>query len=522
MTEKHTANKKDNNILKNRNKTFLWWICTPIIVISIVEIIFTGALLWFLYTDKISANTFDSSMESSLLTSGIAIIGAAIAVWAGLNIANAIERNEYEKLKEKTDTLAEALEEKSQDVAQLVNVIDQGTTQFRELEKKDAQRSAKYEELEKIALLNELSMTSNDAATRQLMKIVNTYKLGTGFPIAELVMLERYFRLVYKKHSSKFHKDIELLTYVDEGIRIANSLLALTTNEELRAYILFRKAELLFYSGYCLSGNEKRIAFEEAIQLYFESANKLNANLPDFKELVEFKKITYEGCSLNQVEISAYMCNTIGEAYSKIIESLAKDDVLFDEYGHKAIFYCAYAAYWNNKELYLRNLGCAIERHRGVTDKTYDELFEIYQNTISINATSKTFKVLLSVADKFINYYIGIKEVDIKKGRETPLNNELYIVNWQNLEQSTKDRLLSILSMMRDNSILAKTIHPSEEVGYVYSCIYHRDMCVINANQSSIAKKHLLEAKRNFSILKVINPTGALTKILSDDLDALS
>lgn len=48
------------------------------------------------------------------------------------------------------------------------------------------------------------------------------------------------------------------------------------------------------------------------------------------------------------------------------------------KYGLKAIFYCAYASYWNPKSIYKRNLGCAIERAYGPIE-CYERLHKEYE-----------------------------------------------------------------------------------------------------------------------------------------------
>ena len=56
----------------------------------------------------------------------------------------------------------------------------------------------------------------------------------------------------------------------------------------------------------------------------------------------------------------------------------------------------------------------------------------------------------------------------------------------------------------------------------LYSCIYHRDMSIINIDKSNIAKAHLDEAKKEHDMLKIIAPNIPLTKILEADLKSLS
>lgn len=81
---------------KNTNRYFPEWVSTLIVIISILDVLFIIALFVLSFFDKISLKLFEKAAESSLLSSGIAVVGIAIAVWAGLNISNAIERKELE------------------------------------------------------------------------------------------------------------------------------------------------------------------------------------------------------------------------------------------------------------------------------------------------------------------------------------------------------------------------------------------------------------------------------------------
>ena len=84
------------------------------------------------------------------------------------------------------------------------------------------------------------------------------------------------------------------------------------------------------------------------------------------------------------------------------------------------------------------------------------------------------------------------------------------------------EQLIDILSVISDKANCAKVIYPSREEGYTYNCIYHRDMSLIHAKNAMVAKEHLQKAQEDLRILKVISPTGALTNILENDLEALS
>ncbi len=501
------------------------WICVLIVLISLIEVIFVIAMFLLLYFNKISAETFASSVEGSLLSSGIAIIGIAISVWAGLNIANAIEKRDIDELKNKTDELEKSkkiLEDQYKVISQSAKSLEQ---QIIISKFNDAERKNKQIESEIVTLLNELSKTVNDAATRQLMSIMKNYVPEEKVSVTDLVKLERYFTFVYNKHNSTFRNDIELLDYVDKGIVLAEKLLAITTDLKLKTYLEFRKAEFSFYSGYCLTGERKQKAFITAAEIYLSVANGLNANLPKYKETVEIEEIDYEGCNSDQLEISAYMCNTIGEAYSKTIEGLDRDNQLIKSYGSKAIFYCAYATHWKEKELYYRNLGCAIERNAGkdtrITEKLYSLLFEIYYKALQLNCNTTTFKVITSIMDKYINGLLDIKPVKLPQKREVPLYDDKYVETYNNLSEDIQTQLKEILDELRNLSAKAKTLFPSDVVGYTYSCVYFRDMAMISIGDKIVSGRYIDFAKQELEHMKLLDKAAPLTQILEGDIEDL-
>ena len=54
---------------------------------------------------------FNEIAENDIVTTGLTIIGLAIAVWTGFNISNAVSRREVEELKVKTENLQKQSDE---------------------------------------------------------------------------------------------------------------------------------------------------------------------------------------------------------------------------------------------------------------------------------------------------------------------------------------------------------------------------------------------------------------------------
>ena len=69
------------------------------IIILVMILILACPVTIFIAFMKLENGVAATYSEASLLATGIAIIGVAITVWTGLNIANSINRRELEELK---------------------------------------------------------------------------------------------------------------------------------------------------------------------------------------------------------------------------------------------------------------------------------------------------------------------------------------------------------------------------------------------------------------------------------------
>lgn len=505
------ADNKDHNV-EDKDKVkrpFPKWVSILIVIISLLEVLFIIFLFVISIVNNVSFRCYEKIAESSLLASGIAIIGVAVAVWAGLNIANAIEREEYEKIKESRSQI-DKLSKKSKSISRRLSKIE------------EKQKSANT-----AALLNELYKTNRDIATKVIIEKVTTIKKISDVQLLTLLEIERRFSSVYFLHYSTNTINSKLLQETTRGISLSEKLLTENLEKSIRQYLLFRIAEFNYYQGYCLKGIERKDAFLYAIKLYDLSCKELGAFVPNFNKKLSFpfKDDEYEKCDSHPLDISAYMCNTIGDSYSKIVEE--KKDLIkegtpeseIDDYSKKAIFYCAYASHWVNREIYWRNLGCAIERAYGINkDTPYDDLVAIYNRAFELQATKKSFKTLLSILQKYLAFGFDIGNADPDKGRKIPLNDIKYFDYYSNSISVNKVKMDDMLKELCNYSSKAKTIYPSDTVGYDYSCFYHLYECIINQGNHAEINRHKEQAKEDLQILKILAPNAALTKIFEKDL----
>lgn len=335
----------------------------------------------------------DEIYSATLLSNGLAIIAVAISVWAGLNIANAIERKE---LDDTNDKIAEVenkilieeskLEDTSVKIEKLSITNDNLKKCSEELKTKIEPLSKGVQNTQKslrFMFENELVKTNKDRATLYLynkfssIDLVEKNNYNLYYP--DMIIIEQLFIRIYETHSSKQLKDIELEYAAEKGIEMVDDIIEKGSTripKLILIYLRYRKAEFNYYLGYITDDPQKYYnSFTKAAELFIELYSDFNAWIPEYNSWQEIPE--YKGQEENR-KISMYFANSIGDAYSRFVlyadtsgsviskngGKLNIDEVI--EIGRKGVFYCSCAAKWTNQEdgyeVYFRNLGCAYER----------------------------------------------------------------------------------------------------------------------------------------------------------------
>lgn len=469
------------------------------------------------------ALTSEEKIETAILSDCVSLIGLAIAVWTGLNIANSIERREVDRLQHRVYELGEE--------------INKNTS---EIERRNIQLNL----VDKNRFLHELETLSKDKATQYLNQLFNKNSNIVDIPYLKFLEIEQIFKSVYYMHDSRYSRNDDLISAAEQGIKLAKIVMPNISDATALLYLSFRIAEFHFYMGYCYKGQACADQFLEAIDIYYECAESFNVDIPLYDSNEVYPNIKYRRCE-KILDISAYFCNTIGEAYSKIvhnnqgeIDNKCSDDKI-EEYGAKAVFYCAYATNWESRAVYRRNFGCALERHYG--QKAFEEI-SLYKTLCSEYRTVikmepkviSNYKNIVSAYDKHVNNILGIASVKLPDHRIPTLDSAEFAEKWKNTVRK-KDVELTLDSIKRWADII-KTLFPNDGIGYQYACIYFRDMCVIFGNHrletdksvisqmKQKAKHYWEQAEKNWKILNIVSPydkENPMTQILRDDLDDL-
>lgn len=337
---------------------------------------------------QVTSQDSSEKYEATLMASGLAIIGIAISVWAGLNIANAIEKKEVEDIKSSVKGINEQFEKKKEDIEKAKKDVEEITQNV--VTMRNERRDVNWN-----TFLLELLETSQDTVSRYF------YEQFSETPIEwenliEMVLLEQDFSQIYNNYGETSKVKKVLLDKAETGINRASGLLKTlssidnpTLERLIRIYLHYRITEFHFMNGYMVDKEKSYDEFKLAAKGFKESQKLLKIDLPGKKDKLDVY------VQRDNLELAIYFANSIGEACSKVTH---RDDIpnrnapdteikrFRDEvnpYSEEAIFYLNIAVKLNEKlpqrEVYYRNLGCAYERK----DRNNDAFGENAENIIS-------------------------------------------------------------------------------------------------------------------------------------------
>lgn len=498
---------------KERPKSNYWgtWITIAITGISIVGFSCIIGSSVLLLMGKIELATHTSILEGSFLSSGLTVISCAIAVWAGLNIITTISRRDVEQAKQ---ILSEAEE-------------------LREIQ--ESQQS----DYDRNLFIAELLKTSRDLPTQRFAEELAQNNLhievedSNGSPYGKLLQMEQLFAQVYSLHENdgleKGRWDKALRETADKGIRVANELLEIVAGpEQVIKFLVFRIGDFNFYKAYHPEkGENAAVMFLEALKYYQKSRGFLEAEWPEYNEdEFRFPDWTVQPFDVKDPALSAYMCNTWGEAYSKIAEALkdTKKDAQkgtqkeelpegAEDAKNKCLFYCAYAVELDNqREIYARNYGCAIEHARDdfLTNKDiFEKTRAAYQSSLDIAFKSdegiarKPFQVCLSLNHKYVCSKLQL----VKKRDEYGTYSELPDLDTLDFADDLGD-LLDYAEKSEIYADLAVEKYPDSMQFFKLRSFIYRDITIFNIKKPDISQavKYYDKLGENVRVLETLYP----------------
>lgn len=469
---------------------------------------------------------YSQRVESSIISSGITIIGVVITVWTGLNIVNILDKRYFDNLEQDVSNLNAKVTQLNQEATDYKNKI---FSLNNELERQENERKKAQIRTDKMRLLQEMYITLSDESTKILITKIESDK--SDIPYLKLVEIEQKYRSVYQAHQDKFFMNYQLIKIADEGIGLAQEVIQTNTkndNRTLEVYLNYRIAEFNFYKGYCVN-IERKECYENSIKIYFDYYSDFGAQVPKFDDNFVYSKNSFVKPFVADENrtITAYMCNSIGESYSKILQiknELTKNNLCskfyIQEMERKAVFYCLCANYLVAKSVYKRNLGYVLERVYGICSEHKDEILRIYRDALNLDADNiNNFINLLSAYRKII--YKDIQILDLPEPDVGALqlcdNINSFSEQWTKTPINDRNEALQFLNLLHILSKRAKTLHVRSYVGFEYECFYY---CVISLislsdhNGSTIdddsknLRQYISFAEENLEILQMLKPNS--------------
>lgn len=447
--------------------------------------------------------TKGASADDLIKSDIVSITSLIVTVWAGLNISNYFDKKEYESFEE---TIKASLNEKEQAYVEVSEKLDQ---------KNDALLILK-ESMETNMLENLLSAFLLSRDDLMSLFFYEQFRCEKNIYSALLISIENYFAQVYMLYSGKRNK--ELLPIVYRGLnRIKELKSQMLDSDEFtdrltRAYLVFRKAEFMFYGSKSTENKEERIQWlHEALENYNLSCKVLGFYIAEYEN--DGSSTKYEGQHKDR-KYAAYFSNTIGELHQALyIESKKEDE---QEY-KTALFYYSCSTSWikdteYKREVYYRNYGILLEKQDDLN--SFLAAKEQYKEAMKTNDLSwNLLHSIISISDKIVNVIIGIPSAKPDQARGELLSSDSFNTKLNQLSQEEKRTVMEELGELFDNASIMCRLYSDNYDGYLYLAVHFRDLFLLT--QSS---EYLERANAEIKIALALKPQHPLVKIVDRDI----
>lgn len=442
----------------------------------------------------------DVNFEAALLSSGLSIIGIAISVWAALNITNALERKEYEEIRDRSD-----------DAHKLISELE--------------------ENMDFIAydtFLQALLTTDKDESSVYFYEKFSANKISRHENFFTLAKIEHLFRQVYEMHNSVQHFDEELIEKANEAIGYIENFSS--KDKTIKTYLDFRNADFKYYSGYVANtAKEKYECYSTAINQYLQIFPRLGLKLPQYCDDNAIPELPDK----NKRKLLIYMMNSVGDACSKIVQIKSKltgnnlpTDARVDEeelrkYGNMALFFCSCAANWadsyndveiNTKELhhfevYYRNCGCAYERydiafgtfgdHADIIIENYKKAFyHVIKGTrVSAQRIQSIYHTLLSYWKRYFDHSILFRGVNKSIN---PFDSDETMQAALKYPYSIDSKQIEYLRSMIDITEIAMNDTPRNNLPYVMNGFAYTYVLLLKLAKIDVIAKEFSDDNQNY------------------------
>ncbi len=429
-----TAGETKDKTTDKRKPEFDFIFKATFIAVVIITIITVASIIIIAY---IMPQKCVQIYEADLMAVGLGIIGIAISVWAGLNIANSIERKDVENISSSVKDMQKEFENNKKEMENVKNDINSAKKKVmyikQDIESTNNDKLNVYWKTFQSELLN----TNQDTVSRYFYTEFSAVDDAKWNNITEIILLEQDFSQIYNNYGETLKEKVKiiLLDKAENSIIRADILLGKIDDIEntklkelVKIYLKYRITEFHFMNGYMVEKKASYHEFKEAANGFEEICKLIGIDLEHAYEIPQEK-----------TELAIYFANSIGESYSKVThrddipkryepeEKITKFREEVNLYSEKAIHYLSIAVELNKqfsqKEVYYRNLGCAYERkdrNNNSVGKNAKNIIFNYRKALDSVISSdedktrvqKIYKVLLSY------YHVVMKvifEIDDKE-----------------------------------------------------------------------------------------------------------
>lgn len=356
------------------------------------------------------------------------ILSIAIAVWIGLNIYNIVEKRQIDQLSIRTKAIKRSTEKSKKTSKEISSTLENLKSQVEndadQLEKTQIERIRSSVNL----LINILINTQQDNMTgyfiRRFYSILDSkdeLKKTSELDISKLICIETYFNNVYQSYKTNDRssvyffafKGIETIQENEKNCNENQGKLNLYSD-----YLIFRKAEFHFYLGMVQYGKTSVEFLDKAINFYLEFTESIKMILPNF-DICEINMEDIDGLEninldlpddIKQNKEKAYLCNTLGQAYNRMIRQELKECIsnidekykptILNHYKRAFVYFKSAVLCEgdskNYREQYVRNLGTFYELLR-LLIKDFDPYSRV--------SVKENKEKLIKILDKANSYY---------------------------------------------------------------------------------------------------------------------
>ena len=474
-----------------------------ICIIFVSVIIIVASIAGTIALSKVYSSITNDNASAIVTGAGLNVVAIAIAVWAGLNIANAFDRRELldytSNLRETNDSIKKELEDTKSTLHE------------------------RYLEEFLLALYSSLDPQHMRISRWLSNTLQQNKKLVTTDGLIKLTKFETVYNRIVLLKRQKSSPD-SILTEVSSIYELVEKATAdYGKKSNVSAYLHFLLAELSYYSGFA---HISKAAFSEGVKKFQNAADEYQEYVYRRFRFDIRKHYTWgDNHTQQENEEMAYLLNSIGSCYSEcilcfvsandsekeIIKQLKWNEQDFFEKAKKCceLSTVIQESTSTRREVYYRNYGCVFEREfmfqtyiNGQSDfSLLEDAGKQFEKAYSVDRTSSSiYHTIISNYDKRIRLKLMLPIKVDPKGIP-PFNLRPLQID------VSRPEICELLKQQAPYIEAAKRLFPVDcrfEYFYIQSCIYH-SLTELDENRK---EQYLDEATKAIPFLEKISTNG--------------